>query len=48
MAYFTLKFSTALITLLAGILILAFPKALRIMVGVYFVIVGILGLLGGV
>ena len=36
-----------LIALIAGILILLVPKLLRIIVGVYLVVVGLLGLFGG-
>jgi len=36
-----------LIALVAGILILLVPKLLRIIVGVYLIVVGLLGLFGG-
>ena len=36
-----------LIALIAGILILLVPKLLRIIVGVYLIVVGLLGLFGG-
>ena len=36
-----------LIALIAGILILLVPKMLRYIVGIYLVVVGLLGLFGG-
>jgi len=36
-----------LIALIAGILILMVPKMLRYIVGIYLVVVGLLGLFGG-
>lgn len=45
MAYVTLKVSVAILALLAGILILLFPKALRLFVGWYLIVIGILGIL---
>lgn len=35
----------AIITLIFGILVLAFPKFLRYIVGIYFVLIGILGII---
>lgn len=37
---------TAILSIILGILILAFPKILRIALGLYFLIVGIVALLG--
>ncbi len=38
-------FVTAIIALIAGILILIFPRILNIIVGLYLILIGILGLL---
>jgi len=35
----------SLLTILVGILVLAFPKFLRVAVGLYLIIIGVLGLL---
>ena len=35
----------AVISLVLGILILVFPRLLRILIGVYFVVLGVLGLM---
>ena len=45
---FTLRFTSfsPIVSLVAGILILLFPKLLRFIVGFYLVLVGLLGLLG--
>jgi len=45
---FTLRFTSfsPIVSLVAGILILLFPKLLRYIVGFYLVLVGVLGLLG--
>ena len=45
---FTLRFTSLspIVSLVAGILILLFPKLLRYIVGLYLVVVGLLGLLG--
>ena len=48
MAYITVSTSgllSSLLTVFMGGLVLAFPKFLRILVGLYFILVGILGLL---
>lgn len=37
---------TAILSIILGILILAFPKVLRIALGLYFLVVGIVALLG--
>ncbi len=37
---------TPIISLIAGILILIFPKFLNIVVGVYLIVVGLMGLFG--
>lgn len=44
----TLRLSIAVIALIAGILILAFPKALRIFIGLYLLIIGIIGILDNI
>ncbi|MBN1385565.1 DUF3096 domain-containing protein [Candidatus Woesearchaeota archaeon] len=41
-------FIGSLLALLLGVLILAFPKMLRLLLGLYFIIIGILGLVGWV
>lgn len=38
----------AIITLIFGILVLAFPKFLRVIVGLWFVLAGILGIISAV
>jgi hypothetical protein len=45
---FTLRFSSfsPIVSLVAGILILMFPKLLRYIVGGYLILVGLLGLFG--
>jgi len=43
--FITLRISTAILAFIAGILVLAFPKALRIFVGFYLLLIGILGIL---
>ncbi len=43
----TLTFSLgALLALISGIIILAFPKLLNYIVAIYLIVIGILGLLG--
>jgi len=41
----TLVISSAVISILFGILVLAFPKFLRYFVGLYFLLIGLLQLL---
>ena len=45
----TLRFTSfaPIIALVAGIMILIFPKLLRYIVGCYLIVVGLLGLFGG-
>ena len=42
----TIAIGSAIISIIFGILVLAFPKFLRYFVGFYFLIIGILMLLG--
>ncbi len=47
-SFVTLKISTAILALIAGILILAFPKALRLFIGLYLLLIGVLGILDNI
>jgi len=47
-SFLTLKISTAALALIAGILILAFPKALRLFIGFYLLLIGVLGILDNI
>jgi uncharacterized membrane protein HdeD (DUF308 family) len=42
----TLAISAGVVSLIFGILVIAFPKFLRILIGIYFILLGIFQLLG--
>jgi len=38
----------AIITLIFGVLVLVFPKLLRFVIGIYFILMGILGIIAAI